>query len=93
MESDAWDPISGMRIDGLLMKMRTSTEISQLWQIAHLKFHFGEKLAVNALLSHKDNIECGAEPADTVYLADKFVEESKKEPNSLRPGDLEAEIA
>jgi hypothetical protein len=30
--------------------MITDPEISHLWQFAHLKFHFGEKLALNAML-------------------------------------------
>ena len=29
--------------------MRTETEISHLWQLAHLKFYFGEKLAVHSM--------------------------------------------
>ena len=30
--------------------MKTDAEISRLWQFAHSKFHFGEKLAVHAML-------------------------------------------
>jgi predicted deacetylase len=29
--------------------MRTEAEISHLWQFAHLKFYFGEKLAVHSM--------------------------------------------
>ena len=31
--------------------MRTEAEISHLWQLAHLKFYFGEKLAVRSMQS------------------------------------------
>lgn len=31
--------------------MRTEAEISHLWQFAHLKFYFGEKLAMHSMQS------------------------------------------
>lgn len=31
--------------------MKTEAEISHLWQLAHLKFYFGEKLAVHSMRS------------------------------------------
>jgi hypothetical protein len=31
--------------------MKTDVEISELWQMAHLKFHFGEKLANHSMKS------------------------------------------
>lgn len=73
--------------------MKTDTEISELWQMAHLKFHFGEKLAVKAMLSRKANMEYGAAPVEAVAPNNESPGDLRKEPASLRMRDLATGIA
>jgi hypothetical protein len=56
---------------------RDDEEISYLWQFAHLKFHFGEKLALDTTI-----IPCGATPLEGVTGNDS-PQESRKEPAGL----------
>jgi hypothetical protein len=80
--------------------MKTEAEISYLWQFAHLKFHFGEKLAMQSMQS-VDNpaIESPLDPgAKNAVFGEKigedgagtqgFLEESRKiqvAPQGLNP--------
>jgi hypothetical protein len=66
---------------------RDDEENSYLWQIAHLKFHFGEKLASNVT-----NIPCGARPLEAVAGNDS-PHASRKEPASLGIPDSATVIA
>ena len=70
--------------------MKTDTEISELWQVAHLRFHFGENLAMNALLSPKASVEYGA-PVEAIAPSNDS--ESRKEPDSLKVPSLATKIA
>lgn len=72
--------------------MKPDAEISRLWQLGHLKFHFGEKLAVK-MLSPTTEVEYGAAPVEVVALSNDSPEESKKEPASLGMPDLKTGIA
>jgi hypothetical protein len=65
---------------------RDDEEISYLWQFAHLKFHFGEKLALNTI------IPCGATPLEAVAGSDS-PQASRKEPASLGIPDSATVIA
>lgn len=71
--------------------MKTDTEISELWQVAHLRFHFGEKLAINALLSPNASVEYGAAPVEAIVPSNDS--ESRKEPDSLKVPSLATRIA
>jgi hypothetical protein len=62
--------------------MITDAEISQLWQFAHLQFHFGETLALNAMLSPAAIMEHRAAPAALV-AGSEVPRESRKEPPNL----------
>jgi hypothetical protein len=66
---------------------RDDEEISCLWQFAHLKFHFGEKLALNTTI-----IPCGATPLEAVAGNDS-PQASRKEPASLGIPDSATVIA
>jgi hypothetical protein len=70
--------------------MKTDAEISQLWQFAHLKFHFGETLALNATVSPAAIMEHGAGSAALV-AGSEVPRESRKEPPNL--GMLESSNA
>lgn len=59
--------------------MITDAEISQLWQFAHLEFHFGETLALNATFSPAAIMEHRAAPAALV-AGSEVPRESRKEP-------------
>jgi hypothetical protein len=72
--------------------MRTDAEISDLWQMAHLKFHFGEK-AVNSLLSRSKNLEREAPPIKAVAPNNGSLGETRKEPPSCWASDLPPKIA
>ncbi len=43
--------------------MRTNSEMSELWQFAHLKFHFGEELAKHAM-DMPENVAYNARSAE-----------------------------
>ena len=66
---------------------RDDEENSYLWQFAHLKFHFGEKLASNVT-----NIPCGATPLEAVAGNDS-PQALRKEPASLGIPDSATVIA
>jgi hypothetical protein len=72
--------------------MKTDTEISELWQMAHLKFHFGER-AVNALLSPTTNVDRESLPFQAVARSNDSLGETRKEPTGHRVSDLAIEIA
>jgi hypothetical protein len=61
----------------------TDAEISQLWQFAHLKFHFGETLALNATVSPAVIMEHGAGPA-ALLAGNEVPRESRKDPDTRR---------
>jgi hypothetical protein len=66
---------------------RDDEEISYLWQFAHLKFHFGEKLALDTTI-----IPCGATPLEAVTGNDS-PQASRKEPAGLGIPDSATVIA
>jgi hypothetical protein len=61
--------------------MITDADISRLWQFAHLKFHFGETLALNATLSPAAIVEHGAALAASITGNDVPRESKKESPN------------
>ena len=67
--------------------MVTDTEISQLWQFAHLKFHYGEEPASNAMSSPMAVVEPVAITAETPIAGavdgNGVPQESRKESNDL----------
>jgi hypothetical protein len=73
--------------------MKTEAEISTLWQMAHLKFHFGEKLAMNAMFSPTKNVKYEAPLLESVTASNASLGEARKEPTSSRVSDLANEIA
>ncbi|OAI57279.1 hypothetical protein AYO50_01760 [Acidobacteria bacterium SCGC AG-212-P17] len=73
--------------------MKTEAEISTLWQMAHLKFHFGEELAMNAMFSPTTNVKCEVPLFQAVPASNDSLGESRKEPTSRRVSDLATEIA
>ncbi|MBZ5489496.1 MAG: hypothetical protein LAO76_01020 [Acidobacteriia bacterium] len=72
--------------------MKSEAEISHLWQLAHLKFYFGEKLAEYSMQSVDNSaIEFALDPeAESAVFGEKsaeddaetesFPEQSRKEP-------------
>jgi hypothetical protein len=66
---------------------RDDEEISYLWQFAHLKFHFGEKLVLNTTIN-----PCGATPLESVTGNDS-PQASRKEPAGLGIPDSATVIA
>ncbi len=73
--------------------MKTDAEISKLWQMAHLKFHFGENLAMSAMSSPTKNVEYAAPLLQAVAPSNDSPGESRKEPTSRSVSDLATEIA
>jgi hypothetical protein len=61
--------------------MKTEAEISHLWQLAHLKFHFGEQLAVHSMQS----VDNPATESATCRAENEF------RPNLLHPESLDPE--
>jgi len=51
--------------------MKTEAEISHLWQLAHLKFHFGEKMAVHSMIQ---SVTCKAEIEFHLNLHPEFLD-------------------
>jgi hypothetical protein len=66
---------------------REDEEISYFWQFAHLKFHFGEKLALNMTI-----MPCGDTPVEAAAGNDSR-QVSRKEPASLGIPDSATVIA
>lgn len=73
--------------------MKTEREISELWQMAHLKFDFGEQLAVNAMLSRKANMDDGAAPVEAVAANNHCPGEPRKEPAGLEMRNMARGVA
>lgn len=73
--------------------MKTEREISELWQMAHLKFDFGEKLAVNAMLSRKARMDYGAAPVEAVAADNHCPEEPRREPGGLEMSNVVRGVA
>jgi hypothetical protein len=66
--------------------MLTDADISDLWQFAHLKFHFGETLACKAI-SSPTLIADRAAPPETL-MAGAFAGNSVSQESTRKPVDL-----
>jgi hypothetical protein len=57
--------------------MKTNAEISWLWQFEHLKFHFGEELAIRAMNTPTTNLAYSADISPRSAEAPKFSGKSR----------------
>ena len=79
--------------------MKTNAEISHLWQLAHLKFHFGEELAVHTMLGgpapateSAAGVDYAARSNEAGAAGKDFQGQHRKDPASRKP-NLSTRIA